>query len=476
MKNSTYFRIFIATALIVFLSFTVLGGLSITLSYRRTMSEKHTMMTSTLQETARYVTVQHLNYGTPLDDLDLSMWLAVTSRITGFNLLLTNADGVVVSYSEFAFESLGETVPEHVLQIIDDGEQSVIMSTLGQIYLARRQVTGIPLVMSMSGEMHTYGYLFVTSDVASLRQEWQNFSTAFILLSLSVMILAFVMSFIALKKQTEPLDEMANVARRFARGEFDIRVQNPGRLDEIGQLIEAFNAMADSLERAEQLRRDFIANLSHELKTPMTVISGFAEGLLDGTIRREDEQHYLNIISSETRRLSRLVRSMLEISTLEETNMSSMLERSFDISEVVRLSLLSFEGEIEAKQLVVEAELPDDVIMTRGDKDSITQVVYNLIDNAIKFSGKGSVIGLELWQQENKVFVAIINHGETIPAKELPHIFERFQKTDKSRGKDRDGVGLGLYIVKAILDSHNEDIFVTSDAGETRFIFSLTVV
>ncbi|MCL2628873.1 MAG: HAMP domain-containing histidine kinase [Oscillospiraceae bacterium] len=476
MKNSTYFRIFIATALIVFISITVLGGLSVTLNYRRTMSEKRTMMTSTLQETARYITTQQLHYGTPLDDLELNMWLAVTSRITGFDLLITNADGIVVSYSAHAFGKLGERVPEHILRTIDIGDGSVMMSTLGQIYSARRQVAGVPLAMSMSGELRTYGYLFLSSDVASLRQEWRNFSTAFILLSLSVMVLAFIISFIALKKQSEPLNEMADAARRFARGEFDVRVKSTGRLDEIGQLTEAFNAMADSLESSEQLRRDFIANLSHELKTPMTVIAGFAEGLLDGTIKRENEARYLNVISSETRRLSRLVRSMLELSTLDETDAALMLESSFDISEVARLSLLSFEGEIEAKQLVVEAELPDDAVLTRGDKDSITQVVHNLIDNAIKFSNHNGVIGLELWQHGEKVFVSVTNHGETIPEQELPNIFERFHKTDKSRGIDRDGVGLGLYIVKAILDSHNEDIFVTSNAGVTKFIFSLTVV
>jgi len=367
-------------------------------------------------------------------------------------------------------------VPEHILNVVDSGEDTITMSTLGQIYHSRRQVAGAPLAMSIGGEMRTYGYLFLTSDIASLRQEWRNFSTAFILLSLSVMVLAFVISFIALKKQSEPLDEMAKAARRFARGEFDVRVSNPGRRDEIGQLTEAFNAMADSLESSEQLRRDFIANLSHELKTPMTVIAGFAEGLLDGTIRREDETRYLNVISSETKRLSRLVKSMLEISTLGETDANHYLDNSFDISEVARLSLLSLEGEIEGKKLIVEAELPDEAIMTRGDKDSITQVLYNLIDNAIKFSSDGGVIGLELWQQDKKVYVSVANHGETIPEEELPYIFERFHKTDKSRGIDRDGVGLGLFIVKAILDSHNEDIFVTGSDGVTKFIFSLTMV
>jgi len=234
--------------------------------------------------------------------------------------------------------------------------------------------------------------------------------------------------------------------------------------------------MADSLEGSETLRRDFVANLSHELKTPMTVVAGFAEGLLDGTIPPENEARYLRVISSETRRMSRLVKSMLDMSTLQSKDSGSVLESNFDISEVVRLALLSLGGKIEGKRLDVEAILPEEPIMTQGNNDAITQVVYNLIDNAIKFSTPGGVIGLELWKQGNRAYVSVENRGEEIPDGELPHIFERFHKADKSRSADRDGVGLGLYIVKTILDSHNEDIFVTSSNGVTRFMFTLTVV
>jgi len=167
---------------------------------------------------------------------------------------------------------------------------------------------------------------------------------------------------------------------------------------------------------------------------------------------------------------------MLDISTLRATETSTLFERSFDISEVVRLALLSLDGKIEEKQLGVEVELPDEEIITRGDADSITQVVFNLIDNAIKFSNPDSVIELELWKRDSKAYVSVTNRGETIPPDELPLIFERFHKADKSRSLNRDGVGLGLYIVKMILDTHNEDIFVTSSGGVTKFIFSLTVV
>jgi len=476
MKNSIYFRIFIATALIVLLSFSLLGGLSMIIKKRRAMADKRAMMTSALSETARYITTQYLYYAVNLDDLDLNMWLTMTSGVTGFDLLVTDANGVVESCSDKYLVNLGKIVPDTLLQSVTAGENPVVISSLGQIYPERRQISGTPLTMMANGEIRTFGYLFVTSDMTAFRQEWTNFYSLFILLALSVMLLAFVISFIAMKKQSEPLNEMAGAARRFARGEFGTRVKDRGRKDELGQLTEAFNAMAESLESVEQRRRDFIANLSHELKTPMTVIAGFAEGLLDGTIPRKDEARYLGVISSETRRLSRLVRSMLEISTLQSTEEKVIGERNFDVSEIVRLALLSLDRKIEDKQLDVKAELPEEIIKTRGDADSIIQVVFNLIDNAIKFSVPGGVIELELWKQGQRAFVSVTNRGETIPTDELPLIFERFHKTDRSRSADREGVGLGLFIVKKILDNHNEDIFVTSANGITRFVFSLTVV
>jgi len=476
MKNSIYFRIFIATSLIVLLSFSLLGGLSTAINYRRTMADKRAMMISTLNETARFITTQHVFYFVDLDDLDLNMWLTMISGVTGFDLLITDANGIVESCSDKFLINLGKIVPDTLLYSITAGENPVVISALGQIYPERRHVSGTPLAMMVNNEIRIFGYLFVTSDISAFRQEWTNFYSLFFLLALSVMLLAFIISFITVKKQAEPLNEMAGAARRFARGEFGIRVRDRGRKDELGQLTEAFNAMAESLESDEQRRRDFIANLSHELKTPMTVIAGFAEGLLDGTIPRKEEARYLGVISSETRRLSRLVRSMLEISTLQSTQGDKVGERSFDVTEVVRLALLSLERKIEEKQLDVKTELPEEVIKTRGDADSIIQVVFNLIDNAIKFSSPGGVIELELWKQGQRVYVSVTNRGETIPTEELPLIFERFHKTDKSRSADRDGVGLGLFIVKKILDNHNEDIFVTSSGGITRFVFSLTVV
>jgi len=458
------------------ISFALLGGLSMAWSYRRSISEKSDMMASTLQETARFITTQHLYYGVELTDLNLSMWLAMTSGVSGFDLLVTDTDGVIGSCSAMGFIHLGKTVPENVLTSVTVGGRGVRLTDLGQIYPERRQVMGAPLTVNINNNTFIFGYLFVSSDMAAFRQDWQDFASVFFLIAVNVMILTFVISFVATKKQAEPLKEMAGAARRFARGDFSTRVEDTARIDEIGQLTQAFNAMADSLESSEMLRREFIANLSHELKTPMTVVSGFAEGILDGTIPPENEKRYLGIISSETRRLSRLVKSMLDMSTIQSTDTKDIQDSRFDISEVVRLALLSLDSKIEGKKLDINAELPEEPIITRGDGDSITQVVYNLIDNAIKFSLHGGMISLELWKRGQRAYVSIENHGETIPEDELPHIFDRFHKADKSRSADREGVGLGLYLVKTILDNHNEDIFVTSSNGITKFLFTLTIV
>ena len=475
MKHSIYIRNFLATALIVLISFTILGGLSTAWSYRRSINERRSAMTSTLLETARYVAAQYLSNGVELGDLNLSMWLAMTSNVSGFDLLVTDVDGIVRACSDRDFKYLGKIVPESALTAAITDNSLVTLSTLDQIYSERRQVAGTPLTANINGETYILGFLFISGDLDSFRQAWQQFTSVFTLIALNVMALAFVISFVTTKKQAEPLNEMAGAARRFARGDFSIRVEDTGRLDEIGQLTQAFNAMADSLESSEKLRRDFIANISHELKTPMTVIDGFAEGILDGTIPSENASRYLGVISSETRRLSRLVGSMLDMSKLQSVSIDSILQNSFDIAEVVRLALLSLERKIEDRRLDVDAVLPEEPIVTLGDQDSITQVVYNLIDNAIKFSISGGMIRLELWKQGDRAYVSVENSGETIPEDEMPLIFDRFQKADKSRSADREGVGLGLYIVKTILDNHNEDIFVTSGNGVTKFMFTLTI-
>lgn len=454
--------------MIVLASFIMLGGLALTWNYRRALNENRVAMGRAINEAARYIGARSLDEDFDLGGLDIGMWLTMVSGVSGFELLLTCRDGVIRSCSDRRFAHLGIRIsPDEIPRV----RYAARFTTLGGLYSRPRQVIGAPLIRVTGGEQEAFGYLFLSRDIEEFRADWLDFSGMFLLISLGVMAFAAIITFAFTKKLAEPINEMAAAAGRFARGDFSTRVKDLGRQDEIGELTAAFNAMAESVESQERLRREFVANVSHELRTPMTVISGFADGILDGTI--EDSGKYLGVISSETRRLSRLVNSMLELSKLQAAD--EILKKSFDIAEVARLALLSLSGKIEEKGLDVAANLPEAPIITRGDRDSITQVVYNLIDNAIKFSRPGGEIVLELWKQGGKAFVSVENQGETIPKDELTHIFTRFHKTDKSRSADRDGVGLGLYICKSILDNHNEDIFVSSKDGVTKFVFSLTL-
>jgi signal transduction histidine kinase len=202
----------------------------------------------------------------------------------------------------------------------------------------------------------------------------------------------------------------------------------------------------------------------------MTTIAGYTDGILDGTIPPQKSRQYLQIISDESRRLSRLVRRMLDISQIQSLEMK-MAE--FDLCESMRLSLLSMEQRILQRQLDVEADIPEDSVLVLGDNDLITQVIYNLLENATKFAAPDSTLYLGLSLRGEKAVVTVRNTGHTIPVEEIPLLFERFHKSDKSRGMDKDGYGLGLYIVKTIIDQHKEKITVTSEGGVTAFSFTV---
>ena len=219
-----------------------------------------------------------------------------------------------------------------------------------------------------------------------------------------------------------------------------------------------------------------MANVSHELKTPMTTISGYIDGILDGTIPPERQNYYLQIVSDETKRLSRLVRSMLDISKLQDQVIPEERKLHFDLEEAMGQVLITFEKKILDKKLDVQVEMPEHPVFTMADPDAVTQVIYNLIDNAVKFCPEEGTLGLKIREGGGKAYVSVSNDGDTIPPEELPLVFDRFHKMDKSRSQNRDGWGLGLYIVKTLVDSHGENISVTSRDGKTEFTFTMPIV
>ena len=288
-------------------------------------------------------------------------------------------------------------------------------------------------------------------------------------------LISIVIGFAFTKRLTMPIRKINEAAKVFANGDFSQRIQIQSK-DEIGQLAETFNHMVTDLENLDTTRRDFVANVSHELRTPMTSIKGFIEGILDGTIPPESHTHYLSIVRDETERLNRLINNLLD-SARYESGEYKLNMRIFDIVEVVRRCIISFVRLIEEKNIRIEASFERDKVYVEGDVDSIERVVYNLLHNAIKFTEQEGNIRIQVQEARDNVTVTVSDDGIGISEEELSSIWERFYKSDKSRGQDKIGTGLGLFIIRNIIKEHRQKISVSSKLGEgTTFSFTLAKV
>ncbi len=294
-----------------------------------------------------------------------------------------------------------------------------------------------------------------------------------ILMSICIaIVLAFFASWAATYRIVRPLKKMAEATKHYANGDFNYQIKDTGKFAEFHELADAFNIMAKKLEENEVSRRNFVANVSHELKTPMTTISGFVDGILDGTIPQEDSKKYLKIVSEVVQHLSELVISMLNMSRIEAGKLK--LEYSeFSYTQTLIHTIIGFEKAITDKGIDVVGLDKLDEITIRADEALTRQILYNLIDNAVKFSSTDSVLKIELYEEKNKAVFMISNSGSTISPEDLSNIFERFYKIDKSRGLDASSFGLGLYIVKSIVEMHAGTIKAISKDNHTKFIVKL---
>lgn len=321
------------------------------------------------------------------------------------------------------------------------------------------------------------GMVIVSAPVERFAAQGDSFNALYIYGSLLVFALCVTVLSLFARHSSRPLNELNRAAVAFGHGNLDTRVEiDPAAPKDVQELALSFNNMADSLQKSEYRRQEFVANVSHELKTPMTTIAGFADGILDGTIPAQKQEYYLQLISQETKRLNRLVRSMLDVSKLhEQEGIPDEQKTQFDITDCVGRVLLTFEQKILSKKLDVQVDFPDYPLYTSAQEDQIVQVIYNLLDNAVKFCPEEGILGLQITEQGSKIYVSISNTGPTIPPAELPLVFDRFHKIDKSR-TERDGWGLGLYIVKTIVCAHGEDLSVTSKDDKTEFTFTLPLI
>ena len=330
----------------------------------------------------------------------------------------------------------------------------------------------LSVIAPITSNYKVKGYVVIHSSMKAIEQSAAgllniSYITLMILFLLSIIILIFFTEivYIPLKKITYATEQYASGNMRY---EFQMESE-----DEIGYLAACLSYMASEIARSEDDQKKFVANVSHDFRSPLTSIRGFLEAMIDGTIPPEMHEKYLNIVLNETERLTKLTNSLLTLNNLNTKGM--MLNKSdFDINSIIRKTAASFEGTCVPKNMNIELVLTGDELYVNADVDKVQQVLYNLIDNAIKFSHHNSSIRIETSEKKNKIFVSVKDTGIGIPKDDLKLIWDRFYKSDSSRGKDKKGTGLGLAIVKEIITAHDEHINVISTQGVgSEFIFSL---
>ncbi len=406
--------------------------------------------------------------GYTMDVNVLNYLINTISSNIGADIFITDLEGnrLTGAYAEKEQDEDITPVPIQHVEMASEGFCE-FRSDFSGFYSSAYYTVGIPLIVeSGNGDEKQViaGAIFAsTKDMATAEYQLATLQI-FALSAVLTLGLTFVVVWLFTYKMVKPLRDMSVASKAIGEGNFAVRVPVQSA-DEIGQLSMALNNMANSLSSVEGMRRSFIANVSHELKTPMTTIGGFIDGILDNTIPKEKQSYYLRIVSKEVKRLSRLVKSMLDLSKIDSGEMK-LNPVKFDISATIFSTLLTFETAIEEREIQILGleDLGSQCVW--GDQDLIHQVIYNLVENAVKFTNDGGYIRFLVTDSFDRTFIAIENSGQGIDSDDLPMIFDKFYKTDKSRSMDTKGMGLGLYLVKTILRLHEGDICAKSEKDE----------
>ena len=472
MRKSISSMYFSTTAALLIVSTAVLCAIQMYLVMGYFKQDKK----ESLSEVVSIVTTQiHLRQQTENSmDIDPALAqkiqesLALVSETSSTIILFTDENGVVQLCSEGTSSSnVGRQVPANILADLTADGSFFETGTLGGIYPSACYTVGgivddggLPL-----------GYVFASTSAGSLNIFVGDMFSSFVLAAGLMLLASSVLAIFFTTRLTTPLRRISEAARKFGGGDFSVRVPVDGD-DEVAQLAVTFNNMARNLETIDSSRASFMGNIAHELRTPMTSIKGFIDGMLDGTIPDDMRQHYLGLVSQEVGRLTRLIQNMLDISKLEAGEYR-VNAQSYDVWESLTGVVFSAEQRVEDQGVEIQGLAPQKT-MVYADPDLVYQVVYNLFDNALKFTPKGGYIRFAVQKAGGFVTVSVENSGQGISAEALPFVFERFYKEDKSRGLNTKGSGLGLHICKVLIGLSGGKIWAESEEGRLcRFSFTL---
>ena len=459
MKRRLLLKSALGYLLFAVLSFAVIATLSYRLLYNNDLDfQARRLRTEVRAISDRFSAVYRGKADPDENHLNQLRWLA---EAEGWRSLILDESGVVI------FDSSGSLVGSEIPEFDPLTTESYLIDAYPQLGKGWCSV-----FCTIISNLQVRGYAILSMPLAPVRSLALSQLRPVFLTFAIIFALSFIILIVQHFTVTRPLRRIAKAADMYAHGDFKHRIAMK-RSDEIGYLAATLDAMAGDLDAAEESQRQFISNISHDFRSPLTSIKGYLEAIRDGVIPPEEQEHYINVVISEADRLADLSRNILNLSTLGNGAMTLDLS-DFDINSVIKDTCASFEGQCAEKDMDFDLYFDAEQSMVHADKARIQQVLYNLIDNAIKFSGNGTTITIDVSSRADRIFISVRDQGIGISRDEIGRIWDRFYKTDASRGKDKKGTGLGLSIVKEIITAHGETIDVVSTEGAgTEFIFRL---
>ena len=465
MKNTLYFKFILAYVILAVLGFLTISTVGSSLIQNHILNNegeslyKEAISIASYQATADYTDTKEVE--------ETYNYLKTLSTYQDSRIMILNPYGVPLIDTGISYQS-GNTV---VLDNFDPAALGTGYYETGDFYHYFDQEM-VNSMIPITNDLKTKGYVSIHIPMSKIIEKRETilgpvYIIFVILFAFSLLILA-LFSFSVYR----PLKKITVGANEYAAGNLkhNIPVNTD---DEMGYLATTLNYMSDELDKLGDYQRKFVANVSHDFRSPLTSIKGYVEAIMDGTIPPEMQSRYLQIVVDETERLEKLTKSLLTLDKLDSRGRPIHMA-NFDINKTIKNTAATFEGICRTKMLTIELHLESEKLFVNADKEQIQQVLYNLIDNAVKFSNNESVIKVETTEKHGTVFVSVKDTGQGIPKASLNKIWERFYKLDSSRGRDRKGTGLGLSIVKEIITAHNQNINVISTEGVgTEFIFTL---
>ncbi len=470
--KTTFRKVFMPTIAIMLMAMLLVGGAFQLLSQRYLQKWAEENLRREAEALAKVSTAYFSE--DQITSREFYQNLMVCAETAGADAVICDGQGrlVLCSDSPMGCEHTGLAVDRGFYNKVTTDGYYRTSGVVEGLYEEPRLVVAVPIRSSSNIPI---GIVMVSAPTTNIRGMFWDMAKIYLAVAVLGMAATMVMAWFFARQMSRSLRSVARAAVSFGQGDLDARVVVEKKAPvEVQEVSRSFNAMAESLQQSETQRREFVSDVSHELKTPMTTISGYVDGILDGTIPDADREKYLLLVSDETKRLSRMVRSMLEMSRVQSHKVFPENQKSrFDACECAGQVLVSFEQKIEEKKIRVGVTLPEDPVYTFAGEDAIIQVLYNLVDNAVKFCPEGGILLFGLTTMDNKILITVENDGPTIPAEELDRLFDRFHKTDKSRSREKEGWGLGLAIARSIMVSHGEEIRVRSVEGKTAFTITL---